>query len=110
MWPPVPISRRCATARLRAGEPGPKLRPRFTNQEPDSRPRTRQTGELSSVTGGKQYETDVAIVGAGGAGMAAGIEALDAGARAVVFERDSELGGSAILSGRGSLLVGAPSA
>jgi fumarate reductase flavoprotein subunit len=44
------------------------------------------------VAGGRQYETDVAIVGAGGAGMAAGIEALDAGARAVIFEQDSQLG------------------
>ncbi len=60
------------------------------------------------MTGGKQYETDVAIVGAGGAGMAAGIEALDAGARAVVFEQDSQLGGAAIISGGGCLIVGSP--
>src|SRR3954454_16305708 len=67
-----------------------------------------QTGEFSSVAGGKQYETDVAIVGAGGACMAAGIEALDAGARAVVFERASQLGGAAIISGGGCLIVGSP--
>jgi predicted oxidoreductase len=67
-----------------------------------------QAGEFSSVAGGKQYETDVAIVGAGGAGMAAGIEALDAGARAVVFEQDSQLGGAAIISGGGCLIVGSP--
>jgi len=60
------------------------------------------------VAGGKQYETDVAIVGAGGAGMAAGIEARDAGARAVVFEQDAELGGAAIISGGGCLIVGSP--
>ena len=60
------------------------------------------------MAGGKQYETDVAIVGAGGAGMAAGIEALDAGARAVVFEQDSQLGGAAIISGGGCLIVGSP--
>jgi predicted oxidoreductase len=60
------------------------------------------------VAGGRQYETDVAIVGAGGAGMAAGIEALDAGARAVIFEQDSQLGGAAIISGGGCLIVGSP--
>ena len=60
------------------------------------------------MAGGKQYETDVAIVGAGGACMAAGIEARDAGARAVVFEQDAQLGGAAIISGGGFLIVGSP--
>jgi flavocytochrome c len=60
------------------------------------------------VAGGKQYETDVAIIGAGGAGMAAGIEARDAGARAIAFEQDSQLGGAAIISGGGCLIVGSP--
>ena len=45
--------------------------------------------ELSPMAGVRQYETDVAIVGAGGAGVAAGIEARDAGARAIAFEHDS---------------------
>ena len=39
------------------------------------------------MAGVKQYETDIAIVGAGGAGVAAGIEARDAGARAIAFEK-----------------------
>ena len=56
----------------------------------------------------KHYETDVAIVGGGGAGIAAGIEACDAGARAIVFEKDSEPGGAAIISGGGCLIVGSP--
>ena len=60
------------------------------------------------MAGVKQYETDVAIVGAGGAGMAAGIEARDAGARAIAFEKASELGGAAIISGGGCLIVGSP--
>ena len=60
------------------------------------------------MPGGKQYETDIAIIGAGGAGMAAGIEARDAAARAIVFEKDSELGGAAIISGGGCLIVGSP--
>jgi flavocytochrome c len=55
---------------------------------------------------GKQYETDVAIVGAGGAGIAAGIEALDAGARTIAFEKAAEPGGAAMISGGGCLVVG----
>src|SRR5437763_5195440 len=51
------------------------------------------------MAGARQYETDVAIVGAGAAGIAAGIEARDAGARAIAFERDAKPGGAAIISG-----------
>ena len=60
------------------------------------------------MPGTKRYETDVAIVGGGGAGIAAGIEAHDAGARAIVFEKDTEPGGAAIISGGGCLIVGSP--
>ena len=56
----------------------------------------------------KRYETDVAIIGAGGAGMAAGIEARDSGARAMSFEMSSEPGGAAIISGGGCMIVGTP--
>ncbi|MFM1816387.1 MAG: Fumarate reductase flavoprotein subunit [Pseudomonadota bacterium] len=56
----------------------------------------------------RHIETDVAIIGAGGAGIPAGIEALDAGARAIVFEKASEPGGAAIISGGGCLIVGTP--
>ena len=56
----------------------------------------------------KQYQTDIAIVGTGGAGMAAGIEARHAGARAIAFEMDAEPGGAAITSGGGCLIVGSP--
>jgi len=55
-----------------------------------------------------EYETDVAIVGAGAAGMAAGIEARDAGARAIAFEKAAAPGGAAIISGGGCLIVGSP--
>ena len=51
----------------------------------------------------RQYETDVAIVGAGGAGMAAGIEARDAGAKVIAFEKAAEPGGAAKISGGGCL-------
>ncbi len=56
----------------------------------------------------KRFETDVAIVGAGGAGMAAGIEALHAGARAIAFEMAGEPGGASITSGGGCLIVDSP--
>ena len=60
------------------------------------------------MAGGTQYETDIAIVGAGAAGVAAGIEARDSGARAIVFEQSADLGGAAIISGGGCLIVGSP--
>ncbi|MGE3244892.1 MAG: FAD-dependent oxidoreductase [Beijerinckiaceae bacterium] len=53
-------------------------------------------------------KTDVVIVGGGGAGIAAGIEALDAGADVIVVEKMSEPGGAAITSGGGCLIVGSP--
>jgi len=54
------------------------------------------------------YETDIAIIGAGAAGIAAGIEACAAGARVVAFEQAAEPGGAAIISGGGCLVVGSP--
>ena len=56
----------------------------------------------------KKFETDIAIIGSGGAGMAGGIEARDAGARAIAFEKASELGGASIISGGGCCIVGTP--
>src|SRR5438552_19011374 len=60
------------------------------------------------MAGVRQYEPDIAIVGMGAAGMAAGIEARDAGALAIAFERGSDLGGAAITSGGGCLIVRSP--
>jgi flavocytochrome c len=57
---------------------------------------------------GRQYETDVAIVGAGAAGIAAGLEAREAGARAIAFEKAAKPGGAAIISGGGCCIVGSP--
>ena len=56
----------------------------------------------------KKIETDIAIIGSGGAGMAAGIEARDKGARAIAFEMAPEPGGTAIISGGGCMIVGSP--
>ncbi|MDH3240420.1 MAG: FAD-dependent oxidoreductase [Alphaproteobacteria bacterium] len=55
-----------------------------------------------------KYQTDVAIIGAGGAGVAAGIEACDAGAMAIAFEKAPEPGGAAAISGGGCMIVGTP--
>ena len=60
------------------------------------------------MAGAREYEADIAIVGAGAAGVAAGIEARDAGARAIAFEKSAEPGGAAIISGGGCLIVGSP--
>jgi flavocytochrome c len=60
------------------------------------------------MAGVNHFETDVAIVGGGGAGIAAGIEARDSGARAIAFEKDAAPGGAAIISGGGCLVVGSP--
>ena len=60
------------------------------------------------MAGNGHFETDVAIVGGGGAGIAAGIEARDAGARTIAFEKDVAPGGAAIISGGGCLVVGSP--
>jgi succinate dehydrogenase/fumarate reductase flavoprotein subunit len=57
-----------------------------------SRPRRRQDVETWDI------ETDVAIVGFGGAGACAAIEAFDAGAAVTIFEVASASGGSTALS------------
>jgi flavocytochrome c len=56
----------------------------------------------------QHVDTDVAIIGAGAAGIAAGLEARGAGARAIAFEKAAEPGGAAIISGGGCLIVGTP--
>ncbi|MEE8442840.1 MAG: FAD-dependent oxidoreductase [Dehalococcoidia bacterium] len=52
--------------------------------------------------------TDVLIVGSGGAGVAAAIEAAELGARVVVLEREAKLGGAASISGGGCCMAGTP--
>ncbi|MEC7490167.1 MAG: FAD-binding protein [Pseudomonadota bacterium] len=56
----------------------------------------------------RNYETEVAIIGSGGAGIAAGIEALDVGAAVISFEKANMPGGAAIISGGGCCIVGSP--
>jgi flavocytochrome c len=56
----------------------------------------------------KSLVVDVAIVGSGGAGLAAAIEAREAGARVALIEQAETLGGTSIISGGGCLIVGSP--
>ena len=51
------------------------------------------------------FETDVAVVGFGAAGACAAIEAAEAGARVMLFERNSGSGGASGLSG-GEIYIG----
>ncbi|MBI4524737.1 MAG: FAD-dependent oxidoreductase [Deltaproteobacteria bacterium] len=52
--------------------------------------------------------TDIAIIGSGGAGLAAAIEAREAGAHVIIMEQAETLGGASIISGGGCLIVGSP--
>ncbi len=56
----------------------------------------------------KTIAVDVAIIGGGGAGLAAAIEAKNAGATVAMIEKADTLGGAAILSGGGCLIAGSP--
>jgi succinate dehydrogenase/fumarate reductase flavoprotein subunit len=55
-----------------------------------------------------QIETDVAIIGGGGAGIPAAIEVARAGGKAIVLEQADECGGTAAISGGGCCIVGTP--
>ena len=56
----------------------------------------------------KRVQTDVVILGSGGAGLAAAIEARQAGARVALVEKADTLGGTSIISGGGCFIVGTP--
>jgi flavocytochrome c len=55
-----------------------------------------------------RLETDIAVIGGGGAGIAAALEAGDAGAKIVLLEHAESLGGTAAISGGGCFIVGTP--
>jgi flavocytochrome c len=56
----------------------------------------------------QRIERDIAIVGGGGAGVAAALEAGEAGATMVLIEQDDKPGGTAATSGGGCFIVGTP--
>ena len=51
-------------------------------------------------------QTDVAIIGSGGAGIPAAIEVARAGGKCVVLEQADQCGGTAAISGGGCCIVG----
>jgi flavocytochrome c len=53
-------------------------------------------------------DTDVAIIGGGGAGIPAAIEVARTGGKALVLEGASDCGGTAAISGGGCCIVGTP--
>jgi predicted oxidoreductase len=53
-------------------------------------------------------ETDVAIIGGGGAGIPAAIEVARAGGKALALEGAAECGGTAAIAGGGCCIVGTP--
>ena len=61
-----------------------------------------------SPVSAQTYIADVVIVGAGGAGLAAAVEASGMGASIIVVELDSKHGGTASMSGGGCFAVGTP--
>ncbi len=56
----------------------------------------------------QRMEADIVVIGGGGAGVAAAIEAGAAGAKVALVEQFDTLGGTAIISGGGCLIVGTP--
>lgn len=54
---------------------------------------------------GREINTDVLIVGSGGAGVTAAIEAREAGAEVIVIDKSDHLGGAAAISGGGCCFV-----
>ena len=62
--------------------------------KPAENPQQPEVNEPSDTV----YSADIVIIGAGGAGMAAAIEASDAGANVVILEKMSYAGGNTIRS------------
>ncbi len=53
-------------------------------------------------------DADVIIVGSGGAGLAAALDAREAGASVVILEREEEMGGATAISGGGCFIAATP--
>jgi flavocytochrome c len=60
------------------------------------------------MTNETRLETDVAIIGGGGAGIPAAIEVARAGGKTIVLEQAESCGGTAAISGGGCCIVGTP--
>lgn len=55
-----------------------------------------------------EYEYDVIVIGAGGAGLSAAIEAAKTGAKVAIVEKTSAAGGNTLVSGGGLNVAGSP--
>jgi flavocytochrome c len=64
------------------------------------------------LSGGSSHapddDADVVVVGSGVAGLCAAVEAAEAGARVVVLERETAVGGASVMSGAACNIVGTP--
>lgn len=80
-----------------------------SSKESESKEKTAETSDVTAGASEQKYtdiselkeEYDVIIVGAGGAGMAAAIEAKDAGMNPVIFEKMPFAGGNTLKSSAG---------
>ena len=77
------------------GEAGESIAEVSTEAE-DNESAAEDTTETAA--GGTEYDADVVVVGAGGAGMTAAIEAADAGMNVIVVESQPMVGGNSIRS------------
>lgn len=60
---------------------------------------TENTIPLSQVLDKEEYNFDVVVIGAGGAGLSSAVEAADTGAKVVVLEKTAAVGGNTAVSG-----------
>ncbi|MBW9212194.1 MULTISPECIES: flavocytochrome c [Terrabacteria group] len=56
---------------------------------------------INQVLSEKEYQYDVVVIGAGGAGLTAAIQARAKGAKVLVLEKTSQVGGNTLVSGGG---------
>lgn len=60
---------------------------------------TENTIPLSQVLDKEEYNFDIVVIGAGGAGLSSAVEAADTGAKVVVLEKTAAVGGNTAVSG-----------
>lgn len=71
-----------------------------TNTETQTKTAT-STTTAQNLPSKWDYQTDVVVVGSGGAGLAAALGALESGAKVIILEKASAVGGTTAMSGGG---------
>ena len=89
-----------------AGVPGTSGSPetaasRGSSERPVSQTGDRPAPQAGEGESGKEYETDLLVVGSGGGGMSAALAAAECGLRVLVVEKAGTFGGSTAISGGG---------